>query len=265
MYRTINDALLEQPAESWLLPGLSTGFAALDRALGGITPGEMILITARTGHYGRILTENLAAGLARNGPVLYLTADRKACAAAKELQAVLMPPSEEERQDDELMDHLNRQSRNLYFDEAVFPEEIEAAVAGFRAAFPLDAAVVVDCLNGLLLSKEPVGYSREAEEGRIADNLKRLALKHSVPVLLYARTGPAAATGLMHLAEWGERFDRVVGVCRPGKAHPGAEQDDDASERRVFLHVLKGRRRGASTVTLSVSEENRFVLVSGKQ
>ncbi len=258
MYRTITDALLERPAESWLLPGLSTGFAPLDRALGGILPGDLILVAARQGNYGQIFTENLAAGLARKCPVLYLATDRKAHVVASELQSVLLPATEEEQHDDELLDRLNRNARNLYIDEAVFQDEIAHSVEEFRAAFPGDAAVVVDTLNGLLLTNDPVTFPREAEESRIADNLKRLALKFQVPVILYKRLGPESNTDLMHLAVWGERFERVVGVSRPGNYRNVTESAEIATENLLSVEILKPGPDILNPIMFNIHPENRF-------
>ena len=260
--------LHDPPRESYILPGFTTGYRALDHALGGIGEDELVLLASRPGNYGRILLENLTVGLSRQHKVLYLSTGRKAFAVASELRSILLPAPSGESPAEDTLEDLNRLAQNLFIDDAaIFLGYLDHVIGKFHAEHGTDAIVLIDHLNGLYLSKEIRTGRREREEYGIADNLKRIALKYPIPVIVHARIRQAMASehgnppcigDLMHLTGLNDRFDKIVVVHRPGYYHAASDETNPSDANNLYLYPLRGANR--DTVMLRISDDNRFLL-----
>ncbi|MFZ4522740.1 MAG: DnaB-like helicase C-terminal domain-containing protein [Bacteroidales bacterium] len=263
--------ILGNPAPfSYQVPGYKTGYPSLDDNLGGISTSDLVLLASKTGNWGSNLMLNLAIGLSRQYPVLLIHTMKKAPVVARELRSALLPDDSIPENDEQTLDELSHLAANIFIeDEASFLEEIDKSISAFKSLSGEDAIILIDQLNSIFLSKEIRSYSRGQEEREIAVNLKMLALKYHLPVLLLARIksskpanekDPPAFRDLEHLLGLNCPFNKIIGVHRPEYYRIETDEKGSSTEDKLFLHILRNNSGIRGIVRLSINISNRFRL-----
>lgn len=224
--------ILEKHKNGTSLDGLSTGLVDLDKLLGGLKPGELVVIGARPSQGKTALGLGVAYNIAGGGaPALLFSAEmpgrqiaERVLARESEVDTFLM--SRPGRLTPEFLVKLDKAAAHvrgtpLYIDDR---PDISAARI-FRTAKRVKkteslAVVVVDYLQ--LLRAEPA-KSRHEEVGTLALRMKQLARELEVPVILLSQLSRESEKNgeptLAHLKESGDieaHADRVILIHRTG-------------------------------------------------
>ncbi len=177
-------------------PGLMTGFGDIDRALGGIQPGDLVTLAADTSVGKTAFALAIAANVAQaRGAVLYVSGEMDSRALAyRLLQAHSKIPAGRLR------------TSNLAPEELEARETVAADIAQWQLAFHARTATVADVgirarqlavrwrrpldlivVDYLQLMKPTIGDTRAQQIGGIAWGLKQLAMDIGTPVLMLSQ------------------------------------------------------------------------------
>jgi replicative DNA helicase len=225
MIQSLTNILGDPAPISYQVPGYKTGYPSLDDSLGGISTSDLVLLASKPGNWGSNIMLNLAIGLSRRYRVLLIHTTKKSAVVAGELRSVLLPEDGTLKNDEQLLDELNRLAANIFIEDGVcFLEEIDQSIASFHLHYGEDAVILIDELNSIFLSKEIRSYSRGLEERDIAVNLKMLTMKYHLPVLLLGRIksyepalekDPPTIQDLEQLMGLNCPFNKIIGLHRP--------------------------------------------------
>ena len=165
-----------------------TGFGGLDRAMGGLVPGSVTIISARSGGGKTDLALNVALRMAQKGnKVLYCTMEmpttqllQRAASQLARIEGERVRDrnlSEEEKNDiDMLMDVLEKKARIWWQDEP------EISVARVRNKMELCKPDVV-FIDHIGLMKRPEYKDSYRSLGKVSNALKQLALEKKIPII----------------------------------------------------------------------------------
>ena len=187
------------------LTGLSTGFDYLDKQLGGMRGGEMLVVCGRPGEGKTAFGMNIAANVALNGtPVLVFSLEMSALELARrvlfaEADADMQMWRTGFAQESEIPDLTN--DINTLMDVPMFIDERPALTMNQVRSKARQAKlmhniglVVVDYLQ---LAKGEEGrnaqYSREQEVASVSRGIKQMAKELDVPVIACAQLNRNAA------------------------------------------------------------------------
>lgn len=245
------DELLEELAlemesgkqlEGWTL----TGFPRLDKALGGITPGSMVVLAARPGVGKTTLAEQIAAHVATvpgwgRGSVLYCSYEMSGLAMARRLATL---QTHVPRVDHRPATYRQAKGLALYFhDHDKSFGALTRRIQRFRLQHEDAKLVVIDQL-GLLDAPGPA-RDRVAEVRTISRGLKSMAMSEQLPILVLHQLGrqvdnrPDKRPTRSDLRDSGaveEDADQVVAMHRDSY-HDRNKREDTLVE----LGVLKNR------------------------
>jgi hypothetical protein len=124
-------------------------------------------------------------------------------------------------------------------------------------------------MNDIFYSKGSGEYSFEKQAFEISGNMKMLTLKHHIPILMYHRTKvkeladifkPAAPVDFDYLEDSNHRFDKILSIHRPEYYKIELDENGDSTENKLFIHVLRNNTGSRGTISLNISEDNRFYL-----
>ncbi|QJW93098.1 replicative DNA helicase [Frigoriglobus tundricola] len=179
------------------LAGLSTGFVDLDRMLGGLRPGQLVVIGARPSIGKTAFALNVADRVASGGaPVLFFSLEMPAREITDRLISMRsgVPMSRMGRPRDLRPDDLTAltdaaaelSSTPLYIEDAGDVTAARVAAVSRRACRRLGAQlVVVDYLS--LLRPENPKENRTLQVGTLALRVKQMSRSLGVPVLLLSQ------------------------------------------------------------------------------
>lgn len=245
---------------------ISTGHGGLDDILhGGLTPGQLIVVSGRTGHgkttlaLDMIRTTSLKAGQ----PVLFVSSEQGEGEITMRIfsaeAAVPLAGIRTGRMNDEQWEKLTGpvssvENAPIYIEDSARTLE-EIIVEAYRLSADQDLGlIVVDGLN-LLTSGEDVN-SRYEDVATMSRNLKHLARELNVPVVVTAglsrgieERGDEAWPRLSDLRDSGtleEDADIVIFVNRPD-----ADNRDHERAGEVYFIVAKNRTGEYGTVRVA--------------
>lgn len=250
---------------------ISTGHGGLDDILhGGLTPGQLIVVSGRTGHgkttlaLDMIRTTSLKAGQ----PVLFVSSEQGEGEITMRIfsaeAAVPLAGIRTGRMNDEQWEKLTGpvssvENAPIFLEDSARTLE-EIIVESHRLSEDHDLGlIVVDGLN-LLVSGEDTN-SRYEDVATMSRNLKHLARELNVPVVVTAglsrgleERGDDALPRLRDLRDSGtleEDADIVIFVNRPDAANPDHQRAGEA-----FLVVAK--HRAGSTGAVNVAHQMHY-------
>ena len=250
---------------------ISTGHGGLDDILhGGLTPGQLIVVSGRTGHgkttlaLDMIRTTSLKAGQ----PVLFVSSEQGEGEITMRIfsaeAAVPLAGIRTGRMNDEQWEKLTGpvssvENAPIFLEDSARTLE-EIIVEAHRLSEDHDLGlIVVDGLN-LLVSGEDTN-SRYEDVATMSRNLKHLARELNVPVVVTAglsrgleERGDDALPRLRDLRDSGtleEDADIVIFVNRPDAANPDHQRAGEA-----FLVVAK--HRAGSTGAVNVAHQMHY-------
>lgn len=245
---------------------ISTGHGGLDDILhGGLTPGQLIVVSGRTGHgkttlaLDMIRTTSLKAGQ----PVLFVSSEQGEGEITMRIfsaeAAVPLAGIRTGRMNDEQWEKLTGpvssvENAPIFLEDSARTLE-EIIVEAHRLSEDHDLGlIVVDGLN-LLVSGEDTN-SRYEDVATMSRNLKHLARELNVPVVVTAglsrgleERGDDALPRLRDLRDSGtleEDADIVIFVNRPDAANPDHQRAGEA-----FLVVAKHRAGATGAVNVA--------------
>lgn len=78
---------IEEAAKQWgRVSGISTGYPSLDAKIGGLKPGELILVGGETNNGKSALAQNIAVNVAKNHGVLFITLEMQKTEAGSRMK-----------------------------------------------------------------------------------------------------------------------------------------------------------------------------------
>ncbi len=220
-------------AEDGKIIGLSTGWHYIDEMFMGMKPGELEVVYGPTKHRKSMFVQNIAANVASAGhPVLFVGLE-------------LIGAQNTER-------WLKMGYDNLPI---VYPEQ---PAPGYK---DIDALVEVAVADGIELVVvdhlhmwRAEGESEQAQITNICIEMKRVAMKHEVPLILVSHisrdktaTGPPSVNLLKGSTSIAQLADKVVCVYSPGVEYEGPDKVVEVSiplsrrlpnRREATLHIL---------------------------
>lgn len=182
--------------------GLKTGFVDVDRALGGLRDGEMIVLAARPGVGKSLFAANVAENLTFSDSgraVLFLSLEmsgsqlyRRYLFAASEVPSRVALEGDTNSADKEALEvahaSLRRAPWYVHHEAAMSPQRVQALSRAFKNKHG-PCLLVLDYLQ--LMSAE--GYNRQEQVSNISGALKSLAVDLDCPVLVLSQLNRQAA------------------------------------------------------------------------
>ena len=258
----------------WGKSGLQLGLPDVDRKLGGLFPGDLVVVGGRTSHgkTSALVSAALHAVTAEGLGVAYLSLEMSAAAVFRrflgararlrlvDLRSGALGPSEFEMAD-QVADWLTKQPLTILDAADLGGKAAERVLLAVAAASA--PVVVVDHLQEVVTGG---GESRAYELGRFVGGLKDVALRRDKVILLAAqllrqadeRRGPA----LGDLKETGgteEKADAVLLLDYPIK-----RRAKDASPEDLLIYVAKNRDGGTGRVPVRILAQYGLVLPLGR-
>ena len=249
------------------LLGISTSFQELDRVTNGLQPSQLIVLAARPSKGKSALAWQIAAHVARSGPVAFfsLEMDARSLVLRALCQDTGIPISDlakhhipTERQLTYLDAVNSLKEKKLHIDErgSVSLHALKARVKRLHRQEPL-SLIVVDYLQLMSIKS---ANTREQEVSQISRGLKALAMDLGVPVLacaqlnrsIEARTGESSRPTLSDLRDSGqiEQDADVVAMLWWGWEHCS-----DLAEGDCELLIRKNRNGPQGTMRLAWKPE----------
>lgn len=259
---------IEQVNHSGGVPGLRTGFAVLDRVLGGLRPGELTILAARTSVGKSALAVQVARSVAMDGHhVLYATPEMSETQVAERLasSATGMPSHNVRRgpYPSDTMATLVKAAEQLPMTLAIWDAtgittaDVAVMARQHQASVGL-GLLVVDHL-GFLADRLGRGESRALLMGRMTKALKTVARSLGVHALVLHQLnrqseegGTMRAPGLSDLRDSGcieEDADNVLLLHRETREH-----------QEATLIVAKNRQGPVGDVPLLFQPETTVFL-----
>lgn len=250
--------------ERGIEPGLRTGYSDLDRVLGGLRPGTLIVVGARPGMGKTIIGGGIAEHVsARLGlPVLFasmeMTAEELMLRRMAATATVPLDSLVRHSLSDGDWDRLNRAHDRLAGSALIVDDEdhvslahIRARLRGMERAGNRARMLVIDYLG---LFREPKAENRQNAVAELARGCKHLAREFAIPVVLLAQVRRAAESrtdkipGLSDLRESGEIEQAADVVLLLHREDYYERESPRAGELDVI--IAKNRQGPQTTVTL---------------
>lgn len=192
------DATLSSRARGFV--GTPTGLRDLDHRTGGLEPGKLYVIGARSSHGKSSLAATIAGriGAAGNVPSLFFTSEMSrvelvelmagqlAKVNVKRIRRGLATDSEIARIT-ETMQLMAKMPISIDDTPQITVEKIQARVLAESKAWQRPGVVFIDYLQRLESERTWRGFSREQQVSRIATALKTLARQANVPIVVLAQ------------------------------------------------------------------------------
>lgn len=255
----IQDAMTGKPRR-----GLSTGFASIDRILGGIEPDALVILAARPSVGKSAFAIDVSRRIALSGlPVLFFTLEMSGKSNAKRLLAVQSQVPASLLRTCEMNPHMAERVRHaashvmdipLHLDEtAGLPlNELKGRAASHATVHRGLGLIVVDYLQ-LVTTPHLRGTPREQQVAEISRQLKIVAKTLKTPVLALSQLSRESEKTnrkpiLSDLRESGaieQDADVVAFLSRPNKT------DTPEIDEEIIFDVAKNRNGALGEVTLS--------------
>lgn len=187
----LEDLALEMQSGKNLEGWIVTGFRQLDRALGGIMPGSMVVLAARPGVGKTAFALQVATHVADaqegwgRGSVLYCTYEMPAMALARRLATQVTRTKRKEHRPDT---YRRAKGKSLFFhDHDKSFGALVRRIRRFRLQHENARLVVIDQLG--LMDPATAQRDRVAEVRTISRGLKALAMAENLPLLVLHQLG----------------------------------------------------------------------------
>lgn len=182
--------------------GAKTGFEDIDRGLGGLRNGEMIVLAARPSVGKSLLAANIAENLTISDerlPVLFLSLEMSSAALYRRYlfsasqvpaRAALQGDTNDDEKDALREAHtaLKRAPWYVHHEAAMNPQRVQALARAFKNKHG-SCLVVIDYLQ-LMVAE---GYNRQEQVANISGSIKALAVDLDCPVLVLSQLNRQAA------------------------------------------------------------------------
>lgn len=237
---TMEEAKAAQASEGKIL-GLSTGFPSIDQMTKGINKGDLVIIYGDTSHGKSQLTQNIAYNLARSHePVLFIGLEMT---NAQNTGRFMRIGQNDPMVEDALANILYPSSNDLRL------ENIEEYITSSVGTAKL---VVIDQLQQLTRSVD----NTTSETSLITHELKRMAIRHGVPIILISHInrsslngGPPTLRELKGSSSIEQDADICLAVWR--------DMDPQHMQSHILEIVLrKNRNRGMEHTSATLTSTN---------
>lgn len=236
--------------------GLDCGYPSLNYFLGGLQKGKIYIIGARASMGKSALAMNISEYVSKNNNVLFISLEMDKKEYAQRLMfskaGIDVSMVNTGKITDELIESVKEQeeylkSLNLYI-ETKTPcrvSDVELSIINLQSTRGSCDLVVVDYLQ-LLTPSSRSGKTRETEVAEMSRELKNLAVKYNVPIIVLSQLSRALETRedkrpmLSDLRESGsieQDADVVIFVYRDEYYHP----DDPTTRGTAELLIRKNR------------------------
>jgi replicative DNA helicase len=214
------------------LDGISTGYSNLDNLLGGITPEELVVVAGGTGTGKTHFVQNMIINMTLdNNPVLFFTLEMPPVETTIRFMRMVRSKVHE--------DILPELPIYYYYGTNVTITILEKAIIkGVEMGIKV---VVIDHIHFFAKGND----NQAAEIGNIAREIKLLARKYKLPIILIAhirKTGNQSKIPTLEdikdSSGVAQDADSVLIVWRD------MESDDEQTQRELKVKVRKNRRRG---------------------
>lgn len=254
---------LERLRTKQTVPGLPTGIASIDRFLGGIAPGDYVVIGSRPGVGKSSFAKSLGMHMAEHvGPVVFYsremsdeeielryTAEKTGIDSTKIRRGLLS------REEFAQIERLAQDAQRVPFlinDVAVTMADIRARTLRRQAMHGKLAAVFVDYLQLVRPSGRYAG-NRVQEVGEVSRALKELNMELQVPVFAMAqlnRSAESTADGTPMLSHLREAGDIEQDANQVWFLHRESLYKKDAPAHAADLIIAKNRNGPTGTIPL---------------
>ena len=246
--------------------GLDCGYPGLNYFLGGLQKGKIYIIGARASMGKSALAMNISEYVAKNNNVLFISLEMDKKEYAQRLMfskaGIDVSMVNTGKITDELIDSVKQQeeylkSLNLYI-ETKTPcrvSDVELSIINLQSTRGSCDLVVVDYLQ-LLTPSTKSGKTRETEVAEMSRELKNLAVKYQVPIIVLSQLSRALEARedkrpmLSDLRESGsieQDADVVMFVYRDEYYHP-----DDPVVRGTAELLIRKNRGGINNRTIDM-------------
>lgn len=235
--------------------GIDCGFKKVNGILGGLQPGKMYIIGARPSMGKSALAMNIAEHVSKNNNVLFVSLEMSKKEYAQRLMIgragidinrinIGMISDSEIEKVREQKDYLNKLNLFIETKSPCRVSDIELAIINLMSTRGSCDLVIVDYLQ--LLTPSSNSRSRENEVAEISRDIKSLAVKYNIPIIVLSQLSRALESRddkrpmLSDLRESGaieQDADVVMFVYRDEWYHP----DDPVSRGAGDLLVRKNR------------------------
>lgn len=231
-------------AEDGKLIGLSSGWPSVDRMLGGLRDGQLVICFGETGHRKSMFVQNLALNVAGEGsPVLFIGLEMA-----------------NEENTERFLDMGGDGTLPIVYPEASTVNYKE--VDGLVGASVADGVklVIIDHLHYFSLDAE----NEQAGLTKICMEMKTVARRHGIPLILVShiskrpgREGPPGLGDLKGSSSIAQLADKAIAVYSVGV-------ESDLPDDELTLLLRKSRRRAKQTlVKLNIMPSGKLTEQSG--
>ena len=250
------------------------GFGTIDAELRGISPGQVLVIAARTAVGKTWLLESIEHNVAArdDSGTLSLSLEMPGIEWAERAVAIAegVAPEQVEAWAKQGTLAQNTQTflermQNTLVAEYVAPGETEAVIEEARERLQVPLRVLLIDYMGLLATAGRDSYERASQ---VALGLKRLAKKERLAIVVASQLSRAGGNGsepvgLEMLRDSGvveESADFILGCWRPEKKRDLTPDEYDESKDVLRVAVLKNRKGGEGRdVLLKFNEDSRML------
>jgi len=271
MFKSLSAILDSHSATTHNTRTIMTGFNSIDHVTGGFSSSSLVLLAARRGNCGSLFIQNLGVAFSKNVPVLFITTEKDLVFAANELNSILDSKPEIIAINEDQKNEVTSMADRIFIDDTSrFVEDVEKTVEKFQEECSGDAVILIDSLDGLFLSKDLCVFTKEQQEAAIVDNLKMLALKFDIPILLLAwiRSGDPAKNAippmlydLSEFENFAHRFDMILSLFHPEYYGIDLDENGDSTENKLIVHLLKSGNSKRQAIRLNISGSNGMLLM----
>lgn len=263
------------PADRKAAPALSTGFVSLDEVVGGMYPGDLVLLAARPSMGKSALALNIAEHAARNGHRVGVfslempkdsVAQRMLAGAAGVPLGIVRNGVTSKRDLDRIRAaSVDLRALPMHIDDAsgITVGELVARASRLQALYGDVKMIVVDYLQ--LLTADHRSQSREQDVAAISSRLKSWAKNSGIPVLCLCQLNRGCEERkdkkpiLSDLRESGsleQDADQVWLVFRPAQYWPDAPEHKGKAE----VLVVKNRNGSLGEVHMGyIGDQTKFI------
>lgn len=261
--------LLEQDHDAH--QSIKTGFAELDKLLGGISPGELIVIGGRPGMGKTTLLANMALNIAPTSNVLYFSFDLSCYSLINRYIAITagIPTNRLERNDikEDEKNLLKNVQQNLNGLSLFIREDGNISLSLFKAICEKEIAekkikvIVIDYLQ--MMKTHRFKNNRDLEISMIMRELKTIAKEQNVCILISSQLSRSVETRggdkrpyLSDLRESGsieQDADKVIFVYRP--EYYGLIEDEFGMPTDGIMELIVAKNRTGMLDTVKFNFE----------
>ena len=252
--------------ESGVKPGLTTGIATLDRKLGGLQPGDLIVIAARSQHGKTALMMNMAN--AQTDPVGIISGEQPNVQIAMRSMAMTASVSLQRMRTGTLQDadwqRLNTAIQSLHDKRVQIFDKGGPSITEIMAVarqWKQRHGIKILFVDFLQLVTGGDGNEHRLQIGDVARKLKTLAKQLNIPIVALAQIrravdgNPAGPTFMGRLpfaadladsAQIEDAADQIITLYRPSVYWPNEEH----LEGKAFLNITKNRHGATGTIAI---------------